>query len=139
MSRFAPTWARRARVVDAGEIVREARFPRVGDDRRPEEPQPIVPIDHHAGVAIGEAGRIGHEERFAPGRFALLPPSAVDGHVVGASLARTAIPGDQQVAIRALDDPRRMVVLIVERKDELRRELRRGVGDAGQRNGDEGS
>mgnify|MGYP006138999987 CR=1 FL=1 len=39
--------------------------------------------------------------------------------IIGRTLARAAIPGDQQVAVRAFHDPGGVVVLIMQRKDQL--------------------
>ena len=38
----------------------EARFPGARHDGRPEQPQAVLPVDHHARVAIRKARRIGH-------------------------------------------------------------------------------
>ena len=92
-------------------IVRQRRFPVVVQNDRPEQPQLLVLVDHHAGVAVGKAGIVGHHERLAPGACALGQPRAEHGHVVGRALARAAIPRDQQVAVGTLDDARRVVVL----------------------------
>ena len=58
---------------------------------------------------------------------AFLAAGAVDGDVVGAALAGAAIPRDEQVAVGALDDARGVVVLGVEREDQLGGMLRAGV------------
>ena len=62
---------------------------------------------------------------------------AVDGDVVGAAFAGAAIPGDEQVAVRAFDDAGGVVVLVVEREDELGGVVGGGGGLAGQHNRNE--
>jgi hypothetical protein len=46
----------RTREVGRGPIVHQARFPARAEDRRIEQPEPRIFVDHHAGVAIGKAG-----------------------------------------------------------------------------------
>ena len=65
------------------------------------------------------------------------------GVVVGGALARAPVPGDEEVAVRQLDDPRRVVVLRVEWKDELGAELGLGgpcqVRGAHEEHGEDGA
>ena len=58
--------------------------------------------------------------------------AAEHGHVVGRALARPAIPRDQQIAVRAFDDARRVVVPRIERKDQLFAILARRATIAGK-------
>jgi hypothetical protein len=94
-----------------------------------------VAVDHHARVAIGEAGRVGHQERIAPVGVALFLAGAKNGDVVGSALASAAVPGDEQVAVRQLDNPRRVIMLRVQGEDELGGILRRCACNAEERDG----
>ena len=90
------------------------------ENDRPKQPQAVLLIDHHARVAVRKLGVIGHQERLGPlvGTFAAAGP--VDGHVVGRAFSRAAIPGNQQITVRTLHNSGRVVVLVVEWKNEFR-------------------
>ena len=64
-------------------------------------------------------GIVGQDKRIAPTVTTLASAGAVHGHVVGVPLARTAIPGNEQIAIGAFDDTGGMIVLRVQGEDQF--------------------
>ena len=68
---------------------------------------------------IGKARRVSHDKRVAPLPLPLPAPCAVDGHVIGRPLSAAAIPGDQQIAVGAFDDSRRVVVIRAKRENQI--------------------
>ena len=118
-------------IVARGAVIGQRRAPLVVEDDRPEQPQLLRGIEKEAGVAVGEAGVVGERERLAPSRRPLRQPSPEDDDVIGLPFSSTAVPGDEQLAIGAFDDPRGMVVAVVQRKDKLGSVPRRFVGRDG--------
>lgn len=112
-------WAIALEII-GNSVLRKARVPGVGEDHRPEKPEAAFMVDVQSGVAVGEPGRVGQEKWLAPLPGTFFEPHPINGHIVRLSFSGASIPGNQQIPIRALDDPRRMIVLRMQRKDEFR-------------------
>lgn len=95
-------------------------MPFVGHDRRPEQPQSLLRIDEYCAVRVRIAGNIRHREPLTPGLRSTLHSRALDLDVIRLPLPRSIEPADQKIAIRTLDYHRRMIVPVLERKDQLR-------------------
>src|SRR5262249_29621073 len=81
----------------------------------------LLRIDEQHRVGFGESRRVGEHERLAPLARRAIPAGGVDEHVVGFTLARSVKPADQEIAIRQLDNGRRVVVPLLQREDQLAR------------------
>ena len=102
-------------------VLHQRRVPLVGENRRPQQPQPLPRIDEHRRVRVGIARRVGQQERGAP--RVRCPCFSRAPRTTTSSAVRSPEPWnqhDEQVAVRRLDDHRRVVVPVLEREDELR-------------------
>lgn len=75
--------------------------------------------DPHAGIAVGEAGRVDHHKGLGPSHRAARFARSVDGHVVRFAFPGAAVPRDQQFAVGQFDDAWGVVVLGMEWEDEF--------------------
>ena len=110
--------------------------PLVGQNRRPQQPEASRAIDEERRVGVGIAGGVGQPGGRGPGGRAATLPGPEEFDVVGRTLARSVKPRDQQVPVRVLDDAGRVVVPVLDRKEQLgakhggwtlRRECRHGT------------
>src|SRR5205823_66735 len=83
-------------------VLGQGGMPLVGDDRLPDQPQPLMRVNKQAWVGVGKARRIGQEEGLAPCLGAFASPRAEYPDIVRVPFTRAVIPTDQEVAIRAL-------------------------------------
>ena len=130
-----PRWSV-GRILARHAEIRQARLPAVGQNRRPEQPQTLPSVDHHAGVAVGKSRCVGHHKGLRPTRAPRSQAGTIDCDVVGRALARSAVPGCDQGPIGAGHDARRVIVVAPQRKDQFRLVLRRvGGTDADRQHG----
>ena len=106
-------------VIDRDLIFQERCFPAIGQDGCPYQPQALRRVDEHCWVGIRISGCVRHQERLAPLTRSSWFAGAEHRDIIRGTFAGTVVPTHQQTAVRALDDPRGVVVLRVEREDEL--------------------
>ena len=92
------------RILARHAVIRQARLPAVGHDRRPEQPQALLSVDHHARVAVRETRACRPSQTVRPRSCSRAQSRTVHRHIVGRALARSAVPGREQLPAR--DTPR---------------------------------
>jgi hypothetical protein len=100
----------------------------LAENRRPQQPQAPARINKHRAIGVGIAGRIGHCKARRPLLCAFAQARTFDLNIVGGTFARAVKPTDEQVAVRAFDDARSVVVPMFEREDQLGPVKRRASG-----------